>query len=124
MSVKADQTLPSSGSREDHLTFLSSLRSTRDTVAERRSTIGHELNTAYEVAKLQELRLTHATNTLDALEDIIGEVRVRFRARGIPLYPAQNRHRISNTESVEASSGTMITSGTRMAEEVNVSLLS
>ena len=76
--VKADTTLPSSGSLEEHLKFLSSLRDTCDTVAQRQSTISHQSHTACEVAKLQELRLTHAMNTLNALEDVIGEVRARF----------------------------------------------
>ena len=78
------------------------------------------MHTAHEVAKLHELRLAHATNTLDVLEDIIGEVRARFRAMGIPLYPSENGPRTSNIESVEAS-GAVITSGSSRAEEVSVS---
>ena len=115
--VKADQTLPSSGSLEEHLDFLSSLRETRDTVAQRQSTISHQSHTACEVAKLQELRLAHATNTLNALEDVIGEVRARFRARGIPLYLPQCRHRTPDTRPTETS-GTIVTPDTSIVEEV------
>ena len=118
-----NQTVESPGSLEDHVTFLSSLRDVRDAVAQRQSAISHELHTAHEVAKLHELRLAHATNTLNALEDVIGEVRARFRARGIPLYPPWNGRRNSDTEIAETS-GTAIEPGSGEVEEVSVSFSS
>ena len=48
-----------------------------------RSSINRDLHSGQEVVKLDELRLPHATNALNALEDVIGEMMVRFRARGI-----------------------------------------
>ena len=115
--VKADRTLPSSGSLEEHLKFLSSLRDTHNTIAQRQSTISHQSHTAHEVTKLQELWLTHTTNTLNALEDVIGEVRARFQARGIPLYLPQHRCKTPDTRPTEMP-GTTITSDSSMVEEV------
>ena len=90
-SVKADQNLPESGSLEDYLTLLSTLRSTRDNIAERISVINHEFHSAQGLARIYELRITHAKNTLNVFEDVIGEVRVRFSSRGIPIYPPPDR---------------------------------
>ena len=130
--VKANRALPPSGSREEHLTFLSSLRKTRDAYSQRQSSISHDRHIAHEVARFQDLRLTHATNTLNAIEDIIGEARARFRARGIPLHSPPTRHQISSTVSVETpsgkcgvhatsgTSGTVILSNSNTAEEVSV----
>ena len=119
--AKANRGLPTSGSLEDHLTFLSSLRKTCDSIVQRRSSISHELHTAHEVAKLQELRLAHATNTLNALEDAIGEVRARFRARGVPLYSPQDGHRTSDTVPDGTPSERTVTSSSNAVEEVSVS---
>lgn len=119
--LQANNSLPSSGSLDDHLRFLSTLRNTRDTVAQKQSAISHDLHSAHETTKLQELRLTHATNTLNALEDVIGEVRARFRARGIPLYPPKSWQKISDTEPATTSPSTVITSNPSAVEEVSVS---
>lgn len=104
--VKADEKVPCSGTSEEYLNFLSSLRNTRDTVSERQSEISHELHSAHEVAKLQELRLALITNTLNALEDVIGEVRARLRARGITVYPT--RGQLPNTTATTASSAGVV----------------
>lgn len=72
---------------ENHRTLLSSLKSTHDKVVQSQSTIGHELHNAQGLAKIHELCLDHANNVLSALDTVIGEVRARFQARGIPLYP-------------------------------------
>jgi len=112
--------LENTGTLEDPLALLSSLRNARDAIAQRQSTINHELHTAREVAKLHELRLAHATTTLNVLEETIGEVRARFRARGIPSYPPQNGSRTSNIRPAETS-GAAITSGSSGVEEVSVS---
>ena len=109
--TKADQAIPESGSLEDYLTLLSTLRSTRDSIAERISIINHEFHSAQGLARIYQLRITHATNTLNAFEDVIGEVRARFRARGIPIYPPPPRNRqIKATPDDTAQSGTLLDS--------------
>ena len=120
--IKADQNVPRSGSLEDYTTLLSTLRSTRDSISERISVINHEFHSAQGLARIYELRIIHATNTLNAFEDVIGEVRARFRARGIPIYPPHDR-RINATHDAAPSGPSpetvmAIESGT--AKEVNV----
>jgi hypothetical protein len=55
-----------------------------DTYTRRRLEIVHELSVAQEFARLQESRLNHTVDALSAIEKLVGAVRARFRAKGIP----------------------------------------
>ena len=81
------------------------------TLSLRESAIGCELHTAHEVAKLQELRLAHVTNTLNALEEVIGE------ARGISLYLPYSGQ---TSNEVAGFASDVITSNTGTVGEVSV----
>ena len=87
------------------------------TLSLRESAIGCELHTAHEVAKLQELRLAHVTNTLNALEEVIGEARARFKARGISVC---SPHSGQTSNEVAGFASDVITSNTGTVEEVSV----
>jgi hypothetical protein len=120
--TKVDQNVPESGSLEDYLTLLSTLRATRDNITQRISVISHEFHSAQSLARIYELRITHAKNTLNVFEDVIGEVRARFSARGIPIYPLPDRQLHATCDAAPSGSSgdsTMtIESGT--VEEVSI----
>ena len=61
------------------------MRGARDAYSQKRVEIGRELRAVQELARLHEVRLSHTVTILSAVEDLLGEVRARFRAKGIPI---------------------------------------
>ena len=77
-------TLPRKGSIEDCAAFISAVRAARDAYTQKRGEISQDLRTAQELMRLHELRLSQTVRVLSAVEGLLGEVRARFRAKGIP----------------------------------------
>ena len=88
------------------------MRSTRDSVAKSEKSIEHEIRHLEGLTSLHQLRLSHVRDTLGAVENLIGEVRARFSARGIPLYP------LAKIAGAKIPSNAQITSDTSMGNGV------
>lgn len=119
-----DRALPDTGTLDEYMEFLSYLRSARDSIDERMSTISHEFHNIQGLADIHQLRLINATNVLRTVETLIGEARARYRARGIPLYPLPERCRKAgpNTDAARTSSEAITVPGPcSVAGEVPVS---
>jgi hypothetical protein len=83
----------------------------RDTYFQRHGEILKELGTAQELAKLHEQRLSHTFAALIAIEELLGETRARFRAKGISIIdprhlPPRRTPSSAVIESITPGSGT------------------
>lgn len=116
-AYQASATLPPKGSVDEYSSLILEARTIRDTYSQRRGEISQELCSAQEMAKLHELRLSHTLAALSAVEDLLGEVRARFRAKGIPVADPRHipRHPTPRSESVAVESVT-INPGTERVE--------
>jgi hypothetical protein len=76
----------------------------RDLYSQRHGEISQDLCTAQEMAKLQELRLNHTLAALTAVEELLGQARARFRAKGILVVDPRHlpRHHTSESAAVES----------------------
>lgn len=118
--------VPDSVAIDEPLKFLCSLRTIRDTARKEVSSISQELEFARGVAKYQDMRLSMAKTKLTALEEIIGEMRMRCRMRGLPLYPPHallpvdpDEEDVDPSSEIADPSGPAITSDSGMMEEVS-----
>ena len=84
-AYQASATLPPKGSVDEYSSLILEACTIRDTYSQRCGEISQELCSAQEMAKLHELRLSHMLAALSAVEDLLGEVRACFRAKGIPV---------------------------------------
>lgn len=79
----------------------------RDTYFQKRCAISEELSATQRLAELHEMRLDHTDKTLSVIEDLIGETRARFRARGISTVNPQYLPPYSTSESTAVGSGSI-----------------
>lgn len=97
-------TPPLDGSRDEYSSLLSVVRSMRDAYYQKRSEISRELSTTQHLTRLHEKRLDHTIEALSAIEDLLGEIRARFRAKGIPVTDPRYLppYRMSDSTAIES----------------------
>lgn len=105
---QASATPPLDGPHDEYTSFLLAVRLMRDTYFQKRGEISRELSAIQRATKLHETRLGYTAEALSAIEELLGEIRVRFRAKGISIVDSryQRPYRISESTAVEPDSAT------------------